>query len=459
MVECSFLIDLRDPFGISFPLKSPAKVVEEMYQLEKELGILDFCLTVGSAKLSEKDLVSYFKQLKKIKLSRWLWCLRIDGSVLSEKILREFKKAGCRGLHLSFAREISLDLLESIRVLKFHLTLSLEFENPEISVRRGLLAKKTGVEEVEFLSGKSEHSKAKLFFEELVNQVPGSLAQLLDVLKWKPMEFFSVWEKWKELRFPDLKIEKVFVFNTFRDFVRELPFIKDLQNPQFQTLQKKPLIFLGPSLSKEKAASLLDAEYRPPIRRGDLTRAIEEGYRVIGIVDGVFHHAFSVSLQEIRQAIERGAKLYGSSSMGALRAADAYSIGMIGVGKIYSWYHSEKIDSDEEVALCFDETTGVGITEPLVNIRAILENLTDTEFVSEALGETILKEAMQIPYWQRTREALLMKLQKLLPDEIYFKIRESFFQQTDLKGEDAIALLEQIKKTGMDAETSSTLSY
>jgi hypothetical protein len=261
------------------------------------------------------------------------------------------------------------------------------------------------------------------------------------------MELFLVWQKWKEVRYPSRAVEAPFVFNTFKDFIGEAALVTDPEKAYFPKINKKPLIFLGPSLSQEHAKKFLDADFRPPIRRGDLPQALREGYRVIGIVDGVFHHAFSVSLQEIREGIELGAKIYGSSSMGALRATDADGLGMVGVGKIYDWYRSGKIDSDEEVALCFDERTGVALTEPLVHLRAHLENWEQEGLIDAKTSQEIFTKGMHIPYDQRTRTTILKILESLLAHDTFQKIKNRFSnQEIDLKGEDAIALLKQIQK-------------
>ena len=44
-------------------------------------------------------------------------------------------------------------------------------------------------------------------------------------------------------------------------------------------------------------------------------------------------------------------------------------IGMQGVGQIFQWYRSGKIEAEDEVALVFDPKTFKPISEPLVNMR------------------------------------------------------------------------------------------
>src|SRR5580700_9812280 len=57
-----------------------------------------------------------------------------------------------------------------------------------------------------------------------------------------------------------------------------------------------PIVFLGPSLPQEEALRIVKAEYRPPIRRGDLD-GIPAG-SIVAIIDGVFDQSLAVSATE-----------------------------------------------------------------------------------------------------------------------------------------------------------------
>ena len=50
----------------------------------------------------------------------------------------------------------------------------------------------------------------------------------------------------------------------------------------------KPVIFLGPTLSIEKAKDILDADYRPPAKKGDLLQVMPTDVKIVGIIDGYF---------------------------------------------------------------------------------------------------------------------------------------------------------------------------
>ena len=109
------------------------------------------------------------------------------------------------------------------------------------------------------------------------------------------------------------------------------------------------IVFVGPSFPPERVHELVPtAEVRPPVRRGDLTQIA--GPALVAIIDGVFDAELSVAPREIRNAIARGVRVVGSSSMGALRAAEVHE--MIGVGRIYEKYRDGTFQRPDQ--LVFD---------------------------------------------------------------------------------------------------------
>ncbi|MFH1640079.1 MAG: TfuA-like protein [Chloroflexota bacterium] len=92
---------------------------------------------------------------------------------------------------------------------------------------------------------------------------------------------------------------------------------------------------------------------------------------MVVIIDGLFYASTPVWQRELLSALDEGITVIGSTSMGALRAAELYPYGMIGYGKVFTWYRDDIIEGDDEVALFhLDADDGYrGISEPLVNIR------------------------------------------------------------------------------------------
>jgi hypothetical protein len=63
------------------------------------------------------------------------------------------------------------------------------------------------------------------------------------------------------------------------------------------------VVFLGPSRPRADGRSAFPADYRPPVRQGDVYRAVMDGARVFGIVDGYFHDVPAVWHKEILRAL------------------------------------------------------------------------------------------------------------------------------------------------------------
>ena len=100
----------------------------------------------------------------------------------------------------------------------------------------------------------------------------------------------------------------------------------------------KIIIYAGLSIPFNEAREILDSTrdieviYKRPIQRGDLSLALKEHPDIIGIIDGVFHQNSAVGHKEILNVMNSGVKVLGSSSMGALRASELDTLGMIGIG-------------------------------------------------------------------------------------------------------------------------------
>jgi hypothetical protein len=210
---------------------------------------------------------------------------------------------------------------------------------------------------------------------------------------------------------------------------------------------QKIIVFLGPSLETTAAEKILPAHYLPPAKRGDLLAAVQDEATIIGLIDGVFHQESAVAHREILSAIKKGIRVIGSSSMGALRAAEMDTLGMVGIGKIYQMYKSGELESDDEVALVFDPSSGMALSEPLINIRFTLRLARDSGVIDSDAQEALLAAARSVFYPQRTYRTIVYQA----VDAIDEKARERFLQWVktnacDQKRDDAVAALEYIRK-------------
>jgi ribosomal protein S12 methylthiotransferase accessory factor len=206
-----------------------------------------------------------------------------------------------------------------------------------------------------------------------------------------------------------------------------------------QETETPRIVFIGPSLSHDRARAILpDADFREPIKRGDL-EAISPG-AVVGIVDGVFNQTLAISPGEIRDAIGGGVSIFGAASIGALRAAEV-SV-MIGVGRVFEMYRTGLIERDDEVALLMNPDTFEPLTEPLVNVRFAVERLVRTGTLNRLDGESIVEACKSLHYTERTYRKVLeaSRLARNKDLEDIIRLLKNF----DLKRDDAQLLLETI---------------
>lgn len=138
-------------------------------------------------------------------------------------------------------------------------------------------------------------------------------------------------------------------------------------------------VYAGLSARKPDVLSILPyAHYAPPVRRGDILADIKDGVNTILILDGLFHQALSVSPSEIMDALRRGIRVFGASSMGALRAAELGTYGMIGVGDIFEYIQNEYAFRDDFLGQVFVDgfpqvqDASVTYVEFEINLRLML---------------------------------------------------------------------------------------
>jgi TfuA protein len=214
-------------------------------------------------------------------------------------------------------------------------------------------------------------------------------------------------------------------------------------------MKARAVIFTGNSITHEEARTILQANYQPPVRRFQLEKFVQQGYKIIGIIDGIFFDRAAVGHREILSALNAGVKVVGGASMGALRASELDTHGMIGVGKVYELYRDGVIESDDEVAVSTNPDTFEPISIPLVNMRETLKAAFISGVISEKEHNDLLKLAIETYYPDRSYLGLVKEGVKigLIPEE-----KKKFIldfckgNQVDVKKEDAILVLETIKK-------------
>jgi TfuA protein len=208
--------------------------------------------------------------------------------------------------------------------------------------------------------------------------------------------------------------------------------------------KKNIIIFLGPSLSADDASKILDADYRPPIQRGDVTAALKDNPDIIGIIDGVFHQQPAVSHREILAALKKDVTVVGGASMGALRAAELDDFGMIGIGYVYNQYKNGFIESDDDVAIVINPINLEQLSDSLVSMEYNFKRMLDKGIISEEEFNNLFKTAKSIFYPKRTY-ALVFKSVDM--DIAKIKEIKRFLDEEgmDIKRQDAIGVIKYIK--------------
>jgi len=204
----------------------------------------------------------------------------------------------------------------------------------------------------------------------------------------------------------------------------------------------KPIIFLGPSLPWELARELLDADYRPPVKRGDVYLAAREKPPLIGIIDGVFLRTLPPSPLEVLEVLRAGIPVMGSSSLGALRATELESHGMIGVGSIFKMYRRRQLIADDEVALVYSPGDYRPLSEPMVNIRHALSAALRSGIIEKRERQVLVRTAKSFYFPERSWGHLFKAAEvHFLSEKIESLKKFVAAGDFDLKKHDAIQLL------------------
>ena len=218
----------------------------------------------------------------------------------------------------------------------------------------------------------------------------------------------------------------------------------------------KIIVYTGLSLPFDEAKEILDSTddveviYKKPIQRGDLGPALRQRPDIIAIIDGVFHQNSAVGHKEILNVINSGVRVYGASSMGALRASELDSLGMIGIGYVYNQYSTGEVDSDDDVAVMLDSETLEALSEPLINMRYVFTNAVRENIISEDEKNELLDIAKETYYPKRSYSQTLS--QSSLDDEKKDLLIDFIRTSPDIKKEDAKELLKTIKNELMNID-------
>jgi hypothetical protein len=136
---------------------------------------------------------------------------------------------------------------------------------------------------------------------------------------------------------------------------------------------------------------------------GSIYLAAEAGFNLILLVDGLFGNVPSVWHKEILYAQSVGAVIYGCSSMGALRAAEMHTLGMVGCGKIFRMYRSGLLTDDDEVCLIHagPEWGYKPLSVPMINVRLTLRIMLKMGVISITNSSDVASYLKRIHFSER----------------------------------------------------------
>jgi hypothetical protein len=215
----------------------------------------------------------------------------------------------------------------------------------------------------------------------------------------------------------------------------------------------KTCIFAGPTLFRVPTPPGI-SRYGP-VAMGSVFRAVEAGYRRVGIVDGYFGNTPSVWHKEILYAISQGVEVVGAASMGALRAAELCQFGMVGIGRIFRLFRMGLWTDDDEVAV-LHATAELGycpLSDTMANIRFTLRRLRRRGFAPREVETELLSRMKARHFSKRTREELGFEATSLLGRQDAQNLMDDFEREyVDVKKDDAQTLVAYLNRMPADKQ-------
>ena len=206
----------------------------------------------------------------------------------------------------------------------------------------------------------------------------------------------------------------------------------------------KTIVFVGPSLPCRPQGDLPNVAIVKPIRRGDFT-IYGESFDTFVIIDGEFGQSLAVSPKEILGALDRGKRVLGAASMGALRASELDRFGMRGIGWVYERFRSAVVRRDDDVAMTYSPRDFTAWTVPFVNVAYWSEMLLAARTSSSKEVRRIAKVSRSFYFADRTEDALLAALENELGASRVAELLSGFGGSIpDVKRLDARRAIEQI---------------
>jgi hypothetical protein len=193
-----------------------------------------------------------------------------------------------------------------------------------------------------------------------------------------------------------------------------------------------------------------------PAALGSVFRALQAGYRVVCLIDGYFGNTPSVWHKEILFALKSGATICGSSSMGALRAAELHPFGMVGFGRIYRAFRRGVLQDDDEVCVlhAVQELNFAPLSEAMVNIRYALKVMRKHADISRESEMRIVGALKELHFSKRTLAAIRSAFDQEFGRKGAAKYELYRNSKVDIKAVDADLMLASVLRSRPLANTA-----
>jgi hypothetical protein len=174
--------------------------------------------------------------------------------------------------------------------------------------------------------------------------------------------------------------------------------------------EERVLVYAGLTITEDEVKRAVpEAIVRPPAAQADiLSDVFKYSPTHVILIDGRFLQHLPPWHKELVYCLldpRIGGRVYGCSSMGALRAADLADFGIIGYGRIFNWYYENVLTDDSEVSVSYHlDASGTPHvdTVALVDCRSTIE-----QYCPEDLDpEILLLTARRIHWTVRTEQRL-----------------------------------------------------
>ena len=194
-------------------------------------------------------------------------------------------------------------------------------------------------------------------------------------------------------------------------------------------------IFVGPS-GYNLPEHLFDGWIcLPPCKQTDIMKLVETVQPThIALVDGLYMSVPAPWHKEILLALEQNIQVYGISSMGALRAVELHTFGMIGYGSVYEYINNNEPIDDSIVAVVHDSENRnfKPITFAKIEIIYFYEALKQASFLSELNFQDLSKRLNKIYFPNLSKTKVLSELKsaglyegKALWDNYFVSIKQA----------------------------------